>query len=67
MKVMSRRSLENAIEKFKEKCERCGEPLVVHGFRQKSHGQKEKIYASCYNKGVCPKFGAEICFIEKFF
>lgn len=66
--LFQRRTLESAIEKFHETCDRCHEALIVHGYRQKSHQSKEMIYAACHNKaGVCPKAGYEICFIEKFF
>jgi hypothetical protein len=63
-----KRCLESCMEKFNVECDRCHEPLIVHGYRQKSHNFKEKIYAACHNKaGLCPKAGFEICFIEKFF
>ena len=73
-----KRSLESCIEKFDIECDRCHSPLVVHGYRAKSYNSREKIYAHCENNGEnapgvgignsrCPKYNAEICFIEKFF
>lgn len=60
-------NLETSMDKFSENCERCGEKLSVHAYRKRSQTKKEAIYASCINKGVCPRFHLEICFIEKFF
>lgn len=78
--LFKKRSFDEVIANFKVVCERCGSPLVVHGFRQKNphKGQKEIIYAHCENNGEtpidvgfglqrCPKFNAEIAFIERFF
>jgi C4-type Zn-finger protein len=73
--LFKKRSLDEVIQNFKVTCFRCGEPLVIHGYKQKNphHGQKEMIYAHCENNGSqhgktrCPKYNMEICFIERFF
>lgn len=70
IELFKRRTFEFVIDHFKVECERCHQPLVIHGYRQKNphKGQKELIYAACQNKDqVCPKYGREICFIERYF
>lgn len=65
--LFKKRSLDEVMANFKVTCSRCNEPLIIHGYRQKSHNSKEMIYAHCENKGVCPRNNMEVCFIERFF
>jgi len=57
------KSLEEAIQRFNETCERCQKKLTVHAFRQKSHLKKEAVYCHCIDK-TCAKYQAEICFLK---
>lgn len=72
--LFKKRSFDEVIANFKVACSnpKCQAPLVIHGWRQKSHNQKEMIYAHCENSGNadtmrCSKYMQEICFIERFF
>lgn len=59
------KNLDYYIDNLQEPCEKCGQVLKVHAFRQKSHNKSQAVYAACHNKGVCARYGLEICFIEK--
>jgi hypothetical protein len=71
-----RKDLDYYVANLKEVCERCGQPLVVHGFRRKTLQRRQAVYAHCINngenpagdgvgRGRCPKYNQEICFFQQ--
>jgi N-formylglutamate amidohydrolase len=61
-----RKDLDWYVANFKEVCEKCGQPLVVHGFRRKTHAKRQAVYAACWtSEPLCPKRGREICFMQQ--
>lgn len=60
-----RKDLDYYVANLNETCDRCGQPLTVHGFRRKTHQKRQAVYAACHNKELpCPRAGLEICFMQ---
>lgn len=71
-----RNDLDYYVANLNETCERCGQPLIVHGFRRKTHQKRQAVYAHCSNNGEnvagegigksrCSKYNQEICFVQQ--
>lgn len=61
-----RKDLDYYIINLNETCERCGKPLIVHGFRRKTDKKRQAVYAACWNDNpICSKRGMEICFVQQ--
>lgn len=68
--IRQSRDLDYFLQNFKETCDKCGETLQAHAYRSRSKSKSEAVYASCLNTttfkgGRCPRYGLEICFIER--
>lgn len=61
-----RKDLDWFVANLNEVCEKCGQPLVVHGFRRKTQQKRQAVYAACWtSEPLCPKRGMEICFVQQ--
>ena len=67
----SKRTIEDYIANFNEKCEFCDVKLEVIKHRPKSDTKREVVAATCQNKNhkgnKCPMWCVEIRFIESYF
>lgn len=71
-----RKDLDYYVANLNETCERCGQPLVVHGFRRKTQQKRQAVYAHCENNGEnqagvgvgksrCVRYNVEIVLMQQ--
>ena len=54
-------SLEWFLENFREECEVCRQPIIVHAFRRGSPRWQKAVYGACWNKS-CRNYGLAVCY-----
>lgn len=58
-------SLEFYMENWKEHCEVCHEPLLVHSFRRGSPRWRKAVYSACHNKSCRNQFVVICVYLEE--